>query len=205
LDVTPDGLRYDPASIRIAPIQQGQEAHGYRVHLLAYLGKGRIRIQVDVGAGDIVTPEPEHIEFPTLLKALPAPQLKAYPQEVTIAEKTHAMIDKGLKNSRMKDFYDLWLLSQQYAFSGERLAQALRSTFTKKGMSIPEPIFPLTPEFGRHPEKVEQWKAFVRKNDLAAPNFPSVIIVLHDFLHFPLLAVRAGIPFTAAWPPGGPW
>lgn len=200
-----DGLRYDPASIRVTPIQQGQEQHGYRVHLLTYLDKARIRIQVDVGTGDTVTPDPEWIEFPTLLNSFPAPLLKAYPQEVTIAEKTHAMIDKGLRNSRMKDFYDLWLLSQHYAFSGERLTLAIGSTFKEKQLPVPERALPLEPVFGDNQEKQMQWRAFVRKGDLLAPDFPEIVAILHDFLSPPLQAIREEKPFEASWLPGGPW
>ena len=200
-----DGLSYDPASIRITPIQQGLEQHGYRVHLLAYLGKARIRVQVDVGTGDVVTPKPEWIEFPTLLDSSPVPLLKAYPQEVTIAEKTHAMIDKGLKNSRMKDFYDLWMLSQHYAFSGERLTLAMQNTFQKKQLAIPEKVLPLAPIFSANREKQTQWQAFVRKGDLLVPNFPEIIAILHDFLNPPLQAIREEKFFDFSWSPGGPW
>lgn len=200
-----DGLSYDPSSLQVTPIQQGQEQHGYRVRLLAYLGQARIRVQVDVGAGDVVVPEPEWIEFPTLLDSSPVPLLKAYPQEVTIAEKTHAMIDKGLKNSRMKDFYDLWMLSQHYPFSGKRLTLAMQSTLQKKQLEIPPKVLPLEPIFGTNPEKQMQWLAFVRKGDLLAPGFPEIIAVLHDFLSPPLQAIREEKTFEIFWPPGGPW
>jgi len=203
--VVDDGLRFDADNIRVRPIQEGQEQHGYRVQLTAYLGKGRIPLQVDVGAGDVVTPGPETIEFPTLLDAFPAPQLKAYPQEVAIAEKTHAMIDKGLKNSRMKDFYDLWALSQHFAYDGRRLTAALRNTFTAKGLSVPAHILPLSPAFAEDEEKQRQWRAFVGRNELDAPVWPEIIARLRDFLEPPLQAVREGASFDASWEPGGPW
>ena len=152
-----------------------------------------------------MTPAPEWIEFPTLLDSFPAPLLEAYPQKVTIAEKTHAMIDKGLKNSRMKDFYDLWMLSRHCAFSGERLTLAMHSTFQKKQMSIPEKMLPLDPVFGDNREKQRQWQAFVRKGDLLAPDFPEIITILHDFLSPPLQAIREDTPFEASWSPSGPW
>jgi len=203
--VVDDGLRFDPDSIRVRPIQEGQERHGYRVQLIVYLGKGRIPVQVDVGAGDVVTPGPETIEFPTLLDAFPAPKLKAYPQEVSIAEKTHAMIDKGLKNSRMKDFYDLWVLSQHYAFDGDRLTAALRNTFAAKGLSIPAHILPLSLAFAEDEEKQRQWRAFVSRDELDAPTWSEIIARLRDFLEPPLRAVWEGASFDASWEPGGPW
>ena len=203
--VVDDGLRFDADSIRVTPIQEGQTQHGYRVQIIAYLGKGRIPVQVDVGAGDVVTPGPETIEFPTLLDAFPAPRLKAYPQEVTIAEKTHAMIDKGLKNSRMKDFYDLWALSQRFAFDGLRLTAALRNTFAAKGMSVPESILPLSSAFAADEEKRKQWRTFITRDELDAPTWSKLIPLLRDFLEPPLQAVRKDELFDAGWEPGGPW
>ena len=200
-----DGLQFGPESIKLTPIQEGQAQHGYRIQLIVYLGKGRIPVQVDVGVGDVVTPGPESIEFPTLLDAFPAPRLKAYPQEVTIAEKTHAMIDKGLKNSRMKDFYDVWMLSQHYAFDGVRLTTALRNTFEAKGRTIPNHILPLSSAFAKDDEKRRQWQAFINRNELEAPTWSKTISLLHDFLTLPLQAVRQKNIFNAAWSPGGPW
>lgn len=205
LRVMDDGVRYDPASIKIAPIQQGQEHHGYRVHLWAYLGKGRIRLQIDIGVGDVVTPGPKRIEFPTLLSDFPAPQLQAYPQEATIAEKTHAIIDKGIRNSRLKDFYDLWILSQHYSFSGTRLTSAIQSTFEQKKMITPKRILPLRNEFGENQDKQRQWKAFAQKSKLEVPEFLEIIGVLHDFLYLPLQSVREKTVFEMFWYPGGPW
>ena len=201
-----DGLYYDPDSVRVTLIQQDQKQHGYRVHLVAYLGKARVRVQIDVGTGDIVTPAPTWIKFPTLLNAFPAPFLRAYSQEVTIAEKVHAMIDKGLKNSRIKDFYDLWMLSQHYSFSGHRLTLAMQNTFQqKKLMPIPEKVLPLEPAFAGNREKQLQWQAFMRKGELMAPDFPDIIAILRGFLSPPLQSIREGKPFEAYWLAGGPW
>ena len=205
LPVVDDGLFFDPDSIRVAPIQQKQAEHGYRVHLFAYLGNGRIRIQVDIGVGDVVLPAPEQIEFPRLLETLPVAKLSAYPREVTIAEKVSAMIDKGMANSRLKDYYDLWILSQHWSFSGRRLTSAIRHTFKRKEMSIPVRILPLQAEFGQNDEKNKQWEAFAKKNKLIVPPLAEVTSALYEFLFPPLQSVRDGEALNMIWHPGGNW
>jgi hypothetical protein len=104
--VEPDGLRYDPGSVRAEPIRGNQEYGGYRVAITAFLGKMRIPVRADVAFGDAVTPPAEEIAYPTLLD-LPAPHLRACPRETVVAEKLHAMVVLGIANSRMKDFYDV--------------------------------------------------------------------------------------------------
>jgi hypothetical protein len=132
-------------------------------------------VTVDIGFGDAVEPGPEEIDLPVLLD-LPAPHLRAYARETVIAEKFHAMIMLGRANSRMKDFYDVWMLSKTHEFDQERLAQAVVATFKRRGTEIPQSLpDAFTPEFFRDPNKLQQWTAFVR--DLAAepPSFETVV------------------------------
>ena len=103
-----DGLTFDLGSLDLSPIRAEDEYQGQRVVMRAYLGKARIRLQIDFGFGDAVTPGPEDAVYPTLLDTLPAPRLRTYPQVVTVAEKFEAMVQLGLRNSRMKDFHDIW-------------------------------------------------------------------------------------------------
>ncbi|HEX6122910.1 MAG TPA: nucleotidyl transferase AbiEii/AbiGii toxin family protein [Ktedonobacterales bacterium] len=101
-----DGLTFQPETVRAAPIREEQEYGSIRVHLLALLGKARLPLQVDVGFGDVVTPTPADIAFPTLLSDLPAPHVRVYPRETVVAEKFEAIVRLGVPNTRMKDFYD---------------------------------------------------------------------------------------------------
>lgn len=108
-----------------------------------------MRMQLDIAFGDVVTPEPGEIEYPALLD-LPHPTLCGYPRETVVAEKFQAMVYLGRLNSRMKDFYDLWLLARQFEFNGSTLAQAIKATFSHRRTEIdPDPVA-LTPEFTRN-------------------------------------------------------
>jgi predicted nucleotidyltransferase component of viral defense system len=112
-----DGVRFDPDSVRGAAIREEQEYDGVRVHLMAFVGNAGAPIQIDIGFGDTITPEAQEVELPVLLD-LPAPRLRAYPMETIIAEKFQTMTVLAETNSRMKDFYDVWVLQDQFKFDG---------------------------------------------------------------------------------------
>jgi hypothetical protein len=206
-----DGLTFHPETVRAAPIREEQEYGGIRVHLLALLGKARIPLQVDVGFGDVVTPAPAEVSFPTLLHDLPAPQVRAYPRETVVAEKFEAIVRLGLPNTRMKDFFDLWALANQFAFEGDQICAALRATFARRGTALPsadEEPAAFTSRFGDDSTKRTQWGAFLRKGRLAAdpkPELPDVLVLLRSFLLPPSVATAAGRAFDSTWPVGGPW
>ncbi len=122
LEVEADGISFDPGSIRTEPITENAGYAGLRVRFIGFLGSARVSVQIDIGFGDIVFPDPEIVELPALLD-YPAPKLMGYSRESTIAEKFEAIIKLGLLNSRMKDFYDIWLLSRQFSFDRAMLAE----------------------------------------------------------------------------------
>ncbi len=122
VEVTPDGLTFDPESVRAEPIRDTQEYGGIRVSLIATLAGARIPLSADIGFGDAVTPRVETANFPTLLD-LPAPRIRVYPPETVISEKYEAMVSLGIINTRMKDFYDVWILSEFHAFDGATLSR----------------------------------------------------------------------------------
>jgi hypothetical protein len=129
--VKPDGLTFDPDSITVQEIRENQVYQGLRVKVRGRLGNARVDVQIDVGTGDIITPTPVEIDYPTLLD-LPAPHLKTYPKETVVAEKLEAMIQLGLRNSRMKDFFDLWLMARHFEFDGPTLAESIRRTCERR-------------------------------------------------------------------------
>ena len=110
VEAEPDGITFAPDSVQVEDIRKDQEYQGKRVKLKGMLGQIPVNLQVDIGFGDVVVPEAREIEYPTLLE-LPAPRIRAYPKETVVAEKLQAMIALGMGNSRMKDFYDLWVMS----------------------------------------------------------------------------------------------
>ena len=207
LDVDDDGLRFDLATLEVAPIREDQEYGGVRVTIDAYLTSAKIPLQIDVGCGDAVTPEAKEIEFPTLLE-MPAPNVKAYPRETVVAEKLEAMTKLGIENSRMKDFYDVAVMAKRFAFHGAVLARAIRATFERRATAIPTELpLALTSVFAGDKRKNEQWAAFVRKANVDdAGTLASTIAAVTGFLQKPLASAAANdAAWTATWPAAGPW
>jgi hypothetical protein len=202
-----DGLEFLAATVRGEEIREGDIYHGVRIRLTTRLAGAIIPLQVDIGFGDVVTPPAEELTFPTLLD-FPAPRVLAYPKPAVIAEKFEAMVTLGMANSRMKDFYDLWLLARSSAFDGETLCQALRATFGRRQIPLPTAIpLALTPTFAEDTVKQTQWTAFLRKSHLEADGaaLASVVAFLRMFLLPPVYAAAQGGPYRASWPLGGPW
>jgi hypothetical protein len=202
-NVAPDGLVFDPDSLRGAPIAEDAVYEGVRVNFQGHLGNGRLAMQIDVGFGDIVTPAPVSVDLPTLLD-LPAPRLNGYPRETTIAEKIQILAKLGLLTSRMKDIYDLWLLSSHFDFDGATVADAIRHTFAHR-QTIPSPAAAaFTPAFAQDQAKQRQWTAFARK----LPGAPAFAVAHEQVVRFvvPLLGGLAGeTPLPARWNAPGPW
>jgi predicted nucleotidyltransferase component of viral defense system len=207
LDVGPDGITFDVSSLKIEAIRVEDPYGGRRATFIGYLGATRLGVQVDVGIGDAVEPEPEWLEYPSLLD-LPRPRLRAYRPETAIAEKLHAMVTLGATNSRMRDFFDIHALAARETFDGAVLARAVRATFERRGTPIPSDTpLALTPAFAAIEGKEAQWSAYVRKNAIksAPTSLARIIPELETFLEPLLAAIRKGAPFGSTWPSGGPW
>ena len=154
-----------------------------------------------------MTPDPRSIKFPTLLDS-PAPNLKAYPLETVVAEKYQALVNLGMANSRMKDFYDLWIISREFDFNGLTLSKAIGNTFSRRRTSLSEHVpLGLSPEFYEDSHKTTQWNAFVHKGMLAVspPTLKDICLSLETFLSPPTQALVRDEKFRAYWEPGGPW
>jgi len=197
-----DGVRYDTANMKIAPIREDNVYGGTRLSLLAFVGSARLPVQVDIGFGDAITPAPELVNYPTLLDGMDAPRLRAYPVYTVIAEKFHAMVELGINNSRMKDFFDLAVIARTSTLDGSILVEALRATFARRGTALP-PTTPiaLTPEFANDPAKARQWNAFLSKAKLKDSDLPEIVATLHDFLWPAVQAGASGHPFALSWMP----
>ena len=136
LEVPDDGVRFDLATLDVGLIREEQEYGGVRVEVVARITNAQVRLQVNVGFGDVITPEAAVVAFPPLLD-FPAPRLRAYPRETVVAEKIEAMVHLGMANSRMKDFYDVALLARRFDFDGELLTRAIRATFERRKTPLP--------------------------------------------------------------------
>ncbi len=207
LTVEDDGLVFRSETIRVRQIREDNVYGGMRVTLESRLGKIRIPLQVDIGFGDAVTPEAQQEEFPTLLD-FPAPILLTYPRETAIAEKFEAIVNLGLTNSRMKDYYDIWLLSQKFDFDGANLVRAMEATFRRRRAVLPKELpSGLSIEFVSDAGKLSQWDAFVRRSrlDTKEIDLERVVKVIADFMMPPSIAAAEGKAFLLRWPPGGFW
>ena len=205
--VESDGVSFDPDSVTAEVIREEAIYDGVRVTMMGKLGVARIPLQIDVGFGDAILPTPETTIFPTLLE-LPAPKLRAYRRETVVAEKFHAMVDLGMANSRMKDFFDIRYLATTFAFDGQALCQAIESTFSRRETPIPGSLpMALSQEFSTDMAKRTQWAAFLNKSklDQEDPDLVKVVTSIHTFLWPPTEALSKGKPFLSLWNPGGPW
>ncbi|MEW7979691.1 MAG: nucleotidyl transferase AbiEii/AbiGii toxin family protein [Candidatus Sedimenticola endophacoides] len=205
--VEDDGLTLMTDSVQVEVIRDETEYGGIRVKLFGDLAGARIPIQADIGFGDAVTPEAKEIKYPTLL-GNPAPYLRAYPRETVVAEKYQALVNLGIANSRMKDFYDLWVIARDFDFDGETLSAAIRNTFSRRQTPLPEHTpSGLSAEFHEDIQKNNQWNAFLRKGALTAnpPSLTEVCALLERFLLPPTLAAIDEQEFRAKWKLGGPW
>jgi predicted nucleotidyltransferase component of viral defense system len=201
VDVERDGLEFEADSVEIEEIRENQAYTGQRVKINAKLGNARIRIQIDVGFGDAVTPKAKLINYPVLLD-YPAPRIRAYNRETQIAEKLQSMVFLGMANSRMKDFYDIFILSKTFSFDGNILVKAIKATFERRGTQIPEDVpLALSDEFANSTDKNNQWKAFINRNGLEdfGVDFPQLIKAIGEFLLEPLQAAAIKSQFKYKW------
>lgn len=176
-----DGVAFDLASVRGAAIRKEAGYGGVRVDLLATLDGARIALQVDIGFGDAVTPAPESVNYPVLLEGLPAPQLRAYPKYTVVAEKFHAVCLLGMANTRMKDYFDLWVLLTEGALDPSELHRAVAATFQRRKLAVPSAVpSGLSDAFALDAAKQKQWVAFLKKNRLETVELTEVVALLRS-------------------------
>ncbi len=196
---TSDGLIFAVDTLTAEAIKEDDIYHGVRIRLTANLAQARVPIQIDIGFGDFVSPAPQEIDYPTLLE-MPAPRIRAYSMESVIAEKIEAMLSLGILNSRMKDFYDVWFLARTFTFEAATLRAAIMGTFARRQTTWSNAsIYDLLAELGTNSAKQIQWRAFVTRSRLQAPEeFRAILESIRSFSAIPTLdGIR--------WQAGGPW
>ena len=205
-EVNPDGIVYDTDKVEAERIAEDADYEGIRIRFRGSLDAARFVIQLDIGFGDVIVPSPESMNYPTILD-LPAPQLRGYSRESTIAEKFEAMVKLGILNSRMKDFFDIWLMSHEFDFDGNILAEAITKTFSTRGTKIPAEPLALTDAFAKDATKANQWRGFVRKNRLSEipKDLPEVTASIGALLKPISESLATGKVFKSTWKAPGPW
>jgi hypothetical protein len=178
-----DGIAFDAASVTVEEIRKEAGYGGVRVIITGELAKARCKTQIDVGFGDAVTPAPVDSVYPVLLPDLPTPKLRAYPPYTVIAEKLHAVALLGMTNSRLKDYFDLSVLLERETLDTDLLAQAIKATFERRGMSVPDAVpIGLTDEFAHDSSRQSLWLAFLKKNELPPEPLPAIVDRLRSAL-----------------------
>jgi Nucleotidyl transferase AbiEii toxin, Type IV TA system len=195
-----DGIVFDPASVRADVIREDNRYGGLRVRFTGRIGNARCALQIDVGFGDAVTPEPQTVVFPVLLDNMAPPTLKVYPVYTVIAEKFHAMTVLGLANTRLKDFFDIAVIAQRTDLDGATLARAIAATFARRGTALPTELpVALTHRFGEDNAKQLQWQAFLNKGRLSAGTLPATVWLLQMLLWPATQVAVSGGNASATW------
>jgi hypothetical protein len=196
-----DGVIFDPASVTVTPMREEEQYPGVTVAIIAKLAGARLHVHIDIGFGDAVTPPAALIAYPTLLKG-PAPHIRAYPPQTVVAEKLEAMASLGMRNSRLKDFYDMWVISQVMTFTGGSLVDAITATFRRRQTALSEvPPIALSAAFANDVDKQRQWAGFLRRTEFSiepAP-FQRVHEEIVRFVMPPLTAAARGEAFDLVW------
>lgn len=204
-----DGLTFDFDSVRISPIRAQQQLQGQRVRMICRLEQARIPIQIDFGFGDVVTPTPHEMSMSTLLKGIPAPVVRVYPMVTSLAEKFDAMVSLGERNSRMKDFYDVWALSEAFTFEGKALREAIHSCFERRRTPVfEETPVALTLAFYSDEALNTRWRDYRYDAALLSTPPESFTVIgerVQNFFGPVHESLVANSPFDLHWPPGGPW
>lgn len=201
-----DGIVFQTDSVKGAEIRKEANYAGVRITLIGLLDSARCSVQVDVGFGDAVVPGPDDVSYPIILTGLPEPQLRAYPRCTVVAEKLEALTSLGMLNSRMKDFFDLWVLAKHSDFDGALLSRAIAATFERRRTAFPEEMpIGLSDEFINDDQKNKQWLAFLRKNALDPMPLVTVISDLREFLLPVLASASTSSRHDMAWQAGVGW
>jgi len=201
-----DGIAFQPDTVKAAEIRKEANYAGVRVTLLGMLDSARCAVQIDIGFGDAVVPGPDEVHYPVILGEMPGPHLHVYPRYTVVAEKLEALTSLGMLNSRMKDYFDLWILAKHSDFDGQILSRAVAATFERRRTAVPTGVpIGLSDEFINDAQKGKQWQGFLRKNALDPMSLATVVVNLRDFLMPVLAAIAAGGSHDYPWRAGAGW
>ena len=203
-----DGLEFS-SDVTVEPITIEDRYPGARAVIRATISGARVRLQLDIGIADVAVPEPGWVDYPTMLD-MEAPHILAYQPATAVAEKFETMVSKGLLNSRVKDYYDIWMLSRTVTFGGQDLRDSIAATFEQRGTQVPSMRPPvLSADYSGQPASQAQWSAFVKRMGVAGIEAPGslteVVDAINTFVMPPAAAAAAGERFDRTWAPGNGW
>lgn len=203
-EIEPDGLEFDSKSVQGERIVEDADYEGVRISFVGKLDTARIRMQLDIGFGDVIHLGPQQIGMPRILDFTPT-VINAYSLESSIAEKFEAMIKLDALNSRMKDFYDIWLLSRQFDFVSKDLLKAIDLTLHNRKTLLSDELTPFSEKFIL--DKTTQWNTFRKKmkSDIIPEDFSVVVHHIEEFLAPAVAGIRLQSEPDLHWEAPGPW
>ncbi|MBN1578694.1 MAG: nucleotidyl transferase AbiEii/AbiGii toxin family protein [Chitinispirillaceae bacterium] len=182
VEIQDDCMVFFPDRVEGMKIKEDDEYEGVRVFIEGSICGAISNVQVDIGFGDAVTPGPVYVEFPRMIKMRPF-SLFMYPRETVFAEKLDAILTRGMVNSRMKDYYDLFILIRDNSFNAESLRRAVLNTLNRRKTILPDSCPKgLSEEFAHNHEKVVQWKSFLNKSGLDAGELSEIITNIRELV-----------------------
>lgn len=186
-----DGIEFDSASLIAEEIRKDANYSGTRVRLLGDIDGAKCPVQVDIGYGDAVTPAPEMAAYPVMLNDMPAPYLRVYPKYTVIAEKFEAIVSLGMANSRMKDYFDLWVLLRNGSLDNQTLQKALQATFLRRNtLLLQEVPDGLSDKFALDSSRIAIWNAFVSRNKLDVGSLKETVQFLREQFIFAFMHLK---------------
>lgn len=176
-----DGVNFDLGTIKTQRIKEDADYEGVRIKIIAYIGRARVHLQVDIGFGDVIIPKSVKIKYPVLLD-FKSPEINAYSYDSVIAEKFEAMVYLAVLNSRMKDFYDIHTLLNIRGFDGRVLQEAIFETFQRRATKVEKDLIIFTEDFMRDSARNKQWKLFLKRIGNNNLEFKEVVKDIRDFI-----------------------
>lgn len=180
-----DFIKYDLNTIEVVAITEFKEYHGVNISVMSYLGNSKNKVSIDIGYGDIIYPKEIEIEFPSLLEEDVA-KIYVYSLASVVSEKYEAIVSLGELNSRLKDFYDIYLLSKTNKFESSEIYNALESTFLKRNTKY-EDIVIYEHEFRNSKAKQTQWKVMMKKKNITNKVDFSIVIRQIELFVLPII------------------
>jgi hypothetical protein len=180
-----DGIVFDPDSLNAIDIRGADHYPGIRVTLIGMIDGAKCPVQVDIGYGDVVTPTANDEQYPVILDDMPAPNVRVYPVYTVVAEKLEAITSLGMVNTRMKDYFDLWVILRHRELDHELLSEAFDATLQARRTPKPSGI-PLgfSDSFFTNQSVVLSWNAFITRNKLEAKTLEETVVELREQLAF---------------------
>lgn len=155
-----DPIRYDLASLKVETIIENKKYHGLNVSLLSFLDKTKVNISIDIGFGDVIYPNKIKMDYPVILDD-DNPNIYVYSLYSCIAEKFEAIVSLGYENSRLKDFYDTYVIANSFDLKSNELIEAIKGTFSHRNTNL-DTIVVFESNF-IDDTMLKRWNSFIKK------------------------------------------